>query len=270
MLYLQQAPGAPLNGSIAKLWYVRAPLPVFQRERILPTGNIQVIVNLARDFVWDCPDGAEARPLPPSLVVGARTAYEIVDCSDMADLFGIVFRPGAFASFARDRADRFRNLSVGLDDVWGGFARDLRDRLRDVAAPSAKLAAAEQLLAARFAEAPGIDPAIGFALRRFSSAGTVASVAEVADDIGWSLRRFSQSFREQVGLPPKVWCRLQRFQQAIRQLHAGEEMRWAELAVDCGYYDQAHFANEFKAFSGVDATTYKERRGVWANHISAD
>jgi AraC-like DNA-binding protein len=270
MLYLQHVPTPPLDASIAMLWYVQAPVPAFRRERILPTGNIQVIVNLARDFVWDCPNDSEARRLPPSLVVGARTVYEIVDCSDMADLFGIVFRPGAFAAFARDRADRFSNLSVGLDDVWGGFARDLRDRLRDVAAPRDKMAAAENLLKRRFAEVPAIDPAIGFALRRFSSAESVASVAETAEELGWSLRRFSQSFREQVGLPPKAWCRLQRFQQAVRQLHAGEEMRWAELALDCGYYDQAHFANEFKAFSGVDATTYSARRGIWTNHISAD
>jgi AraC-like DNA-binding protein len=270
MLYLQQVPAAPLNRSVSALWYCRAPMPAFQRERILPTGNIQVIVNLARDFIWDCPEDGDARPLPASLIVGARTAYEIVDCSDMADLFGIVFRPGAFASFTREKADRFSNLNIGLDDVWGRFAKDLRDRLREVSVPADKLAAAESLLAQRFAQAPGIDPAIAYALNRFSSAETIGTVAEIADDLGWSLRRFSQSFREQVGLSPKIWCRLQRFQQAIRQLHGGEEMRWAELALDCGYYDQAHFANEFKTFSGIDATTYKARRSQWANHVSAD
>lgn len=270
MLYLQHAPSAPLNRSIAALWYCRAPMPAFRRERVLPSGNIQVIVNLARDFIWECPGDAEARPLPPSLIVGARTAYEIVDCSDMADLFGIVFHPGAFAAFVREKADRFSNLNIGLEGVWGRFSADLRDQLREIALPADKLTAAEHMLARRFAEVPGVSPEIAFALKRFSSAQSIASVAETAEDIGWSLRRFSQSFREQVGLSPKVWCRLQRFQQAIRQLHGGEEMRWAELAIDCGYYDQSHFANEFKAFSGVDATTYKARRAQWANHIEAD
>jgi AraC-like DNA-binding protein len=51
-------------------------------------------------------------------------------------------------------------------------------------------------------------------------------------------------------------------------LHAGSEVRWPELALDCGYYDQSHFANEFRAFSGVDATTYSARRTIWANHIA--
>ncbi len=77
-------------------------------------------------------------------------------------------------------------------------------------------------------------------------------------------------FREEVGLAPKTWLRVQRFQRAVQQLYAGVDVRWAELALDCGYYDQAHFANEFRAFSGVDATTYTAQRTQWANHISAE
>jgi AraC-like DNA-binding protein len=83
-----------------------------------------------------------------------------------------------------------------------------------------------------------------------------------------SERRFSQIFREEVGLSPKVWCRIQRFQRAVRMLHSGAEVPWADLALDCGFYDQSHFANEFRAFSGVDATTYSASRTRWANHIA--
>jgi AraC-like DNA-binding protein len=78
-------------------------------------------------------------------------------------------------------------------------------------------------------------------------------------------------FREEVGLAPKVWCRVQRFQRAVRRLHAGAEVRWTELAADCGFYDQAHFANEFRAFSGIDATTYVNGgRTMWANHVQVE
>ena len=85
---------------------------------------------------------------------------------------------------------------------------------------------------------------------------------------GWSRCSTAISHSSTVGLPPKVWCRVQRFQRAVQQLHAGGEVRWAELALDCGFYDQSHFANEFKAFSGVDATTYSTLRTKWANHIA--
>ena len=61
-----------------------------------------------------------------------------------------------------------------------------------------------------------------------------------------------------------------RFQQAIQQLHTGTEVPWSELALNCGFYDQSHFANEFRAFSGVDVTTYSARRTQWANNIAVE
>ena len=108
---------------------------------------------------------------------------------------------------------------------------------------------------------------VEFALKSWLPPLAVARVREVARRTGWSERRFSQVFREQVGFSPKVWCRIQRFQRARAQLHAGAEVPWAELALECGFYDQSHFANEFRAFSGIDATTYSALRTRLANHI---
>jgi AraC-like DNA-binding protein len=111
---------------------------------------------------------------------------------------------------------------------------------------------------------------VEFALQQFAQHNRL-SVAEVARSSGWSERRFSQIFREQVGFTPKVWCRLQRFQRAVRQLRAGLEVRWAELAIECGFYDQAHLANEFRSFSGIDLTTYAATcHRLWANHTRTE
>lgn len=273
MLYLQRTPAAALAPFIRMLWYARVDQAAHERERILPTGRVQVILNLARDYVLDCGEGHPDVRRPPALVVGARSVYEIVDTSDMADLIGIVFSPGGFSAFASDAAHYFSNQTVALDAIWAGDTQPLRDRLREIDSPAGRLQCLEQFLVARFAsrlDRRQRPPQIQFALRYFAHNPSIASVGETARQIGWSERRFSQVFREEVGLTPKVWCRIQRFQHAVRQLHAGADIRWAELALDCGYYDQSHFANEFRAFSGVDATTYSARRTAWANHISDD
>jgi AraC-like DNA-binding protein len=259
-----------LNECIRVLWYSRIPQPRHRRERILPGGSVEVILNLARDFVLDCPENGPERALPPSLVVGARSAYEIVDSSDMADLMGINFRPGGFAAFSPDAVDVFSNNSISLEDAWGTAARSLRDRLREIPEPRMKLRALENHLLKTFATRLFRHETVKFALSRFGRDPLAATVQRVAEETGWSMRHFSQIFREQVGLSPKVWCRIQRFQRAVRQLHRGADVRWAELAADCGYYDQSHFANEFRAFSGIDATTYSAKRGRWANHIPLD
>jgi AraC-like DNA-binding protein len=276
VIYVERQPGPPLHGFIRALWYAKAPHVGHARERVLPSGRVQVILNLARDFLLDCPEGRPSQPVAPALVVGARSVFEIVDSSDMADLIGIVFEPGGFGAFAGDAADLFTNRSVVLDDVWGAGAPGLRNRLREIKGVHARLAFLEGFLLERFA--PKLPETgllrrrvVGFALGRFEGAPGLATVRDVARSTGWSERRFSQVFREEVGFSPKVWCRIQRFQRIVRRLHAGGDLPWAELALDCGFYDQSHFANEFRAFSGIDATTYSALpRTPWANHVPVE
>jgi AraC-like DNA-binding protein len=279
LLYLEYKPVSPLTPFLQKLWYARAPGLGHARERILPNGCVQVILNLARDFLLDCPDGEPNQKMPPALVVGARSVYELVDTSDMDDLIGIVFQPGGFPLFAGGAADAFSNRSIDLEAVWGCSAvQDLRDRLRQIPAPSTRLRCLEAFLLERCAgRLPALNmqggsrhALVAFALAEFDRRHGAATVRSVAADTGLSERRFSQIFREQVGLSPKVWCRVQRFHRAVRQMHAGTDVRWAELSLECGFYDQSHFANEFRAFSGIDATTYSARRTLWTNHVTAE
>jgi AraC-like DNA-binding protein len=272
MLYLERIPRAPLNRFVRMLWYTKASQVTQGRERILPNGCVQVILNLARDYLLDCPEGDAERAMAPALVVGCRSVYEIVDRSDMADLIGIIFEPGGFAHFAGDSVDRFTNQSLPLEDLWGTQSRGLRERLLEAFTPEERFRFLEGFLLEKFALFgaklnPSRHQAVEFALNRFRLAPSMSTVSAVARSAGWSERRFSQIFREQVGFSPKVWCRIERFQRAVRLLHRGADVAWAELALDCGFYDQSHFSNEFRAFSGVDATTYSARRTQWANHI---
>jgi AraC-like DNA-binding protein len=269
VLYLEHAPSPPLDGCISILWYAQAASLPHARERVLPTGRAQVILNLARDYLVDCSDDAPGRPMPPSLIMGARSIYEVIDTSDMACLIGICFKPGGFTAFAGDAAHLFSNRSIDLEDVWGAQARVLRDSLREIVSPQARLHFLEAFLLQRWGGRPTRHPVVEGALGWFQRAPAVATVRLAAKNSGLSERRFSQIFREEVGLAPKAWTRVQRFQKAVHQLHAGAGLPWAELALDCGYYDQSHFANEFRAFSGMDASSYSARQTLWANHVPA-
>jgi AraC-like DNA-binding protein len=279
VIYLQRIPGMPLSKCIRMLWYTSAAIPSTvpaHRQRVLPSGCAQVIFNLSRDYLLDCTEGGPDQRSAPSLIVGARSVYEIVDSSDMADLIGIVFQPGGMAPFFRETAHAFSNRSIALEDVWGSRAVGLRERLQECTTPEAKLATLEVALREEVSSRGFLDPRpsrnliVEFALREFAGAPVAASIRDVAARTGWSERRFSQIFREEVGMSPKVWCRIQRFQRAVRQLHSGGDLPWTDLALQCGYYDQAHFSNDFRAFSGINPTTYSAGRTQWANHVALD
>jgi AraC-like DNA-binding protein len=270
VIYLERKPAPPLAPFIRALWYASVPAANHRRERILPSGRVEIILNLACDSLTDTAEGQPGSPAAPALIVGARSVYEVIDTADLASLIGIHFEPGGFAPFIADCADSFTNRTRPLADLWGSSAESLRDALREIPNLHARLEFLEKYLVERFAAPRTRSPLVEFALDQFRGDSRVLTVREVAKRTGWSERRFSQVFREEVGFPPKVWIRIQRFQRAVRQLHAGADLPWADLALDCGFYDQSHFANEFRAFSGIDATTYSARQTQWANRVSVD
>lgn len=132
MLYLAHTPAAPLNRFVHTLWYARAPEIGHERQRVLPNGCVQVILNLERDYLHHCPEERPEVRRAPALVVGSRSTYELISCADVADLIGVVFEPGWFAAFALEAVDRFSNRSIDLEDLGStGGARGARPAARD-------------------------------------------------------------------------------------------------------------------------------------------
>jgi AraC-like DNA-binding protein len=261
MLYTERKPALPLRRFVRSLWYASAPFVEHRRERILPSGCAHIVVSLSQDFLTDCPEDRPEQRTAPALLVGQRSVYEIIAAADLVDSAGVLFIPGAVPAFVGDRADLISNRTLPLDQIWSGYTDHLRSRMLEGSSPEARLHILEDCLAAllmkrRIPPDWGPHPAVKFALDHFAQDSSQFFIAEIARRTGWSERRFSQLFREQVGFPPKVWNRLKRFQNAVRHLSTGVEVPWAELAVECGFYDQAHFANEFRSFSGIDLTTY--------------
>ena len=264
MIYLEESPIPSLQPFVRSLWYCRAPHLPHKRERVLPNGCMQIIVNLSRNYLIDCgEDGAATRQLPRAIVVGARARYEVIDTADMEELVGVAFRPGGFARVLRERADLLFERFVPVDAL--GLSAPSLERIEAATTPLEKIRTMEgqlcALLRGDVERSAVVDQAIYlFRERRLS-------VAQCARSVGICERRLSQVFREEVGLSPKTWCRIGRFQSALRALHTGVDVPWAELALRCGYYDQSHFANDFRAFSGIDPTTYSIQRGRWQNHV---
>jgi len=92
-------------------------------------------------------------------------------------------------------------------------------------------------------------------------------VEDVTAQIGLSSRRFIEIFRNQVGLTPKLYCRIRRFQRVLAAIDDASDVDWTGVALKCGYFDQAHFIHDFRAFSGVSPTMYLRHR-THRNHVA--
>jgi AraC-like DNA-binding protein len=107
---------------------------------------------------------------------------------------------------------------------------------------------------------------VRYALEEFNRAPSALGVLQVARDTGLSRRRFGALFRDEVGLTPKLYCRLCRFRQVVRRIALGAPIDWSGLALDGGYYDQPHMAHEFREFSGISPGAWRASERPFLNH----
>lgn len=158
---------------------------------------------------------------------------------------------GAYMLFGLPMHELSGQLVVPLEDVLGREARDLVGRLVECPAWDARFAILDAYIAGRVREAARPAPDVLWAWRRLAETGGRLAIATLADELGRSHRHLVSRFREQVGPPPKTVARLLRFQRAVRLLSHDDGGRFAEIALDCGYYDQAHLNRDFRELAGA-------------------
>lgn len=269
MVYRTYIPRPPLSEFVDLFWSYEGYNPPHVRERVIPTGTMQLIFNLCADEirVYDRHDHHRFQSFGGSLISGAHSQFVVIDTASQTSTVGVHFRPGGAYPFLGLPAGELRDADVPLESLWGAKALELRDQLLEAKTPEARFRVLERALLARVAYPLAHHPAVAFALKEFQSAPHTLTVKETTERIGLSQRRFIQLFRDEVGLTPKLFCRIQRFQEAIHLIGSRRCVELAEVALGCGYFDQAHFVHDFRAFSGTTPTAYLTHRGEHLNHV---
>ncbi|MCC7373884.1 MAG: AraC family transcriptional regulator [Verrucomicrobiales bacterium] len=270
MQYAVHLPGPPLDRCIERLWYYSGLEVRHRRERVLPEGTFELMINLSKEprCLFDGDLSESGTSFRRSWVSGAQSRYLVIDALPGSSMIGVHFRPGGAAAVLGIPSGLFRDRVIELEDVWGVGCRDLRDALLEAPSATAKFLVLERELRRRFDRAPSVGrPALDYAVQRLATNPVSALITALAGELGWSHKHFIQEFRRTVGLEPKRFCRIRRFQQVLRQVEKGDMIEWAGLAADCGYFDQSHFIREFREFSGLRPSVYLRERGEYLNFV---
>jgi len=259
-------PPAPLSDFVEKFWLCEGDAPPHAAERRLPTGTAQLVISLGEEPLR-VSRTSRYESYRGAAISGPHSVPFLIHTASQASLLGVAFRPGGVFPFFGLPAGEIQDAHVSLDALWGGAAEHLRERLLAAATPEARFLILEHALLARLVPVAQRHPAVAFALREFRAAPHTRPVAHMAEHVGLSQRRFIQVFREEVGLTPKLFCRVRRFQRALRRIGPRQSIAWARLASDCGYFDQSHLIRDFRAFSGLTPTAYLARRSEHQNHV---
>jgi AraC-like DNA-binding protein len=230
-----------LNG-----WYERADGPVVRDE--LPGGRVVLVVSFGPGMDVD------GRRFT-SFAAGLYDRPAHTEHDGLGHGIQAYMTPLGARRFFRMPMSEIAGRTVELEDLIGPAAGELAERLATAPDWGARTDLFERAIAARVLEAPPLAPELDWAWQRLVESDGALPVSELAEELGWSRRHLAVRFREELGMPPKAVARLLRFERAVGRLRAGDDL--AALALDAGYYDQAHFNRDFRAFSGATPTAYR-------------
>ena len=251
-----RTPRGVLGKFVELLWLYEGNVQSHAQERLLPMATTELVIDLR----------GSRRTLQAATLAGPHSEHWVLDTAEETAVVGVHFRAGGAFPFFGVPAGELHNLRVSLDALWGPRAESLVDQVLNASSAEAKFDVLERALLAA-ASTLARHRAVAFALQALSGAPHAPSVAEVTGAIGMSQRRFLERFRNEVGMAPKLFARVQRFQAVVQSVHDRSEVDWADVAAFCGYFDQAHFIHDFRAFSGFTPTAYLALKGEHRHHV---
>jgi AraC-like DNA-binding protein len=249
------------------MWKRRAPGPALRPfVGVLPTGTAHVVVRLSDHplHLFDGEGDPIGRSVSLAVVGGPRAGFYVRDVSKPNRSVGAQLLPGAAEVLLGVPAGELASRHTPLGDIWGRRAAEARERLLGAPTLDAQLDLFESILAERALGGGRAPFAVAHAVRRFKEG---AGVREVVAETGYSHRHFIEIFQRDVGLAPKVYCRVQRIQRALALAGPGAGLSWVEVAVLAGYADQPHLSRELRELCGVTPGEYRETAKVHALHV---
>ncbi len=214
----------------------------------------------AIEFTFSDPFGVrqlgrdKVRTAYPVALIGAQTFHRVdLIMRGNIDAFTIVLQPGAVSSLFSVPAGELTNNDVEGDAVLGRGVRELLHRLGDVASFADRARVADSYFLASSPVSNSVS-AVTHAARSVQSASGCVRVSNLAHQAGLGIRQFERRFRHEIGVPPKLYARIVRFEVALRWKAAAPSMPWTEIAHALGYHDQMHMVRDFKYLSGTTPT----------------
>jgi AraC-like DNA-binding protein len=161
---------------------------------------------------------------------------------------------GALALFGE--VPELNDAVVPLDEALGGRGAGVVERLAETGTWERRMRLLDDVL--DHGEAvPALSPEVAWLRRQLASSNGQARVEPLMDETGWSRRRVTERFRRQLGVSPKAYARLLRFEHATSLLgRPAADRTLADVAMEAGYYDQSHLTRDFVALAGMTPGAY--------------
>jgi methylphosphotriester-DNA--protein-cysteine methyltransferase len=253
-------PDRRLDGLVSSMWFGEGRT-AYQRDRILPSGQSQLLINLGPPQYRIESGPPEVRvPFTDVWYSGLHQGPIDTEAPHGNALLGVAFTARGGFPWLGERMDSLSDRIIALADALGDGALRLRERLLNTPSLEARFRCVERWLLARLKPRAIVHPAVRWAVDRIAATDGRTSIEALATQTGFTRKHLANLFRQQVGLTPKELARVHRFRAAMALLHGSQgQVPWTALADACGFYDQSHLINEFRRFAGLSPVELARR-----------
>ena len=247
--YREFPPTPPLDRFVRCFWLLKADAiePGSSTQKILPDGCMEIVIHVGRPLRRI--RNNRARRQDTAFLVGQLTECFVLEEAAPAHVLGVRFKPAGTSALLHFDLKEIQNEEVTLESLWGSTGRSLQDAVLNASSDGDRIRILESFLLQRL-RGRDIDRRIGAAVRLMEVNPGSLTVAEISERVGWSARQLERQFLRNIGIGPKALLCTLRFQTLLQLAHHGADPDWAALALECGFFDQAHLIREFKRFSG--------------------
>jgi len=274
-------PAEPLRPYVAAYTGYRQRGVPPARHRGLPSPYLTLIFTLDEPLtIVAHPDPGQPPGEYGTLLGGLHSVPALITHAGAQSGLQVALRPLGARALLGLPAGELAALDLPAEAVLGGVCAELREKLQSAAGWPERFAVLDEILLRRaglsWAAGADVAPEVSWAWHELLREGGATRVSELAAGTGWSERHLTSRFRAEIGLAPKAAARVVRFDRArkllVRKLTAGGDYLLADLAADCGYFDQAHLAREFRALAGCPPSQWlaEEFRNVQAGNWLGD
>lgn len=268
MIYRLHTPAPPLSRFIEHFFYYDGYASEHVMEKFLPDGSMDLLIDLTEGpkKLFHDEAGTSYTTFKKSWISGMKTEFILIDAS-VTTMIGVHFKPGGCYPFVKFPISELNDLTVDSQLVWGSGIMGLRDQILETGTIPGKFALLEDYFLTTGAGKLDDNPLLLFSVNQLVQSPTEWTIRRLSEKTGISQKHLITLFRKFVGLPPKSFSRIIKFQRVIQAIERQRKIEWTSLAYECGYYDQSHFIKEFKAFSGINPAAYLEKRGPYINYL---
>jgi AraC-like DNA-binding protein len=237
---------------VGTYYYLHLPKPespLLRRVITMATPSLDLLLNLGDPFVIET-FGDAFKVDPGVWLVGPRPATAFIRRDGELHLLGARFKHGCVSSLLPYPVKELEQRLVPLAGVWSEAHQSLSAALAAKKSPADLVKSLDIAMTQLLAQARKPDPMIRKAVKLIAQHAGDLEVSAMAAELGVSRQTVKHKFDQHVGVSPKLYGKLRRFQVVLRRLASLEKVDWTRLAQESGYYDQAHLIREFNHFTG--------------------